>query len=95
MASANDFFALRRFSPLQVRCLLYLQHQIAEIDRQLYQLDEKARRQPLGDGNSGYINSDPPALGINSRPLLLQQVIPLLQQYSTSQSCRVLDHNQD
>jgi hypothetical protein len=89
MASANDFFMLRRFSPLQVRCLLYLQHQIAEKDRQLREYDDKAMRQPLGYGNSGRINEDPVALGsyqgnpTNPRPHLLQELIPLLQQYST------------
>jgi hypothetical protein len=87
MASANDFFVLRRFSPLQVRCLLYLQHQIAMKDQQLRELDKKATSQPLGNGNSGYIDEDPIALGDNPRPRLLLEVIPLLQQYS---SCTIV-----
>jgi hypothetical protein len=87
MASANDFFMVRRFSPLQVRCLLYLQHQIAFKDQQLRELDKKAMSQSLGYGNSGYIEEDPIALGDNPRPHLLQEVIPLLQQYS---SCAIV-----
>jgi hypothetical protein len=83
MASANDFFVLRRFSPLQVRCLLHLQNQIALKDRQLRELDEKAMSQPPGYGNSGYIDQDPDALADNPRPRILQDLIPLLQQYST------------
>jgi hypothetical protein len=83
MASANDLFVLRRFSPLQVRCLLYLQHQIAMKEEQLRKLDAMAISQPPGEGNSGYINEDPPALANHPRPRLLQETIPLLQQYST------------
>ncbi|GAB1729277.1 hypothetical protein NU195Hw_Modified_141t1 [Hortaea werneckii] len=47
MASSNDFFVLRRFSPLQVRCLLYLQNEIAKTNQLIESWDDYAQRQSL------------------------------------------------
>lgn len=84
MASSNDFFVLRRFSPTQVRCLLYLQNEIASREKELQNWDLFARCQTAGKGNSGTIISDPATLAENPRPRLLRELIPLLHQYSKS-----------
>jgi hypothetical protein len=85
MASSNDFFLLRRFSPLQVRCLLYLQNEIAQRDHQLHEWDRVALCQPPGEGNSGWINQDPEALPGNPRPRIIRELVPKLQEYSRIQ----------
>lgn len=82
MASANDFFVLRRFSATQVRCLLYLQNEIASKERMLHEWDKAALCLPVGKGNSGIINWDPWPEA--PRVQLTQELIPLLQQYSRS-----------
>jgi len=85
MASANDFFLLRRFSPLQVRCLLHLQNQIAVRGKRLDEWDRFAMCQVPGEGNSGWIDSDPDALADNPRPGIIRELLPLLKEYSESQ----------
>lgn len=82
MASSNDFFVLRRFSPLQVRCLLYLQNEIAMKERDLQDWDMAAKCQDKAKGDSGDIGKDPNTLPGNPRPSLLSEIVPLLQQYS-------------
>lgn len=82
MASSNDFFLLRRFSPLQVRCLLYLQNRIALKGEQLDQWDNFAMCQEPTKGNSGRINRDPEALPGNPRPRIIRELVPMLQEYS-------------
>lgn len=83
MASANDFLVLRRFSPLQVRCLLYLQNEIATKDQELQDWDKFARCQKPGEGSSGWIQVDPDTFPTkNPRQRIILQTIPLLQQYS-------------
>jgi hypothetical protein len=85
MSSSNDFFLLRRFSPLQVRCLLYLQNEIALRGQQLHQWDRVALCQQPGKGNSGWINQDPEALPGNPRPRIIRELVPMLQEYSKMQ----------
>jgi hypothetical protein len=82
MASSNDFFLLRRFSPLQVRCLLYLQNQIAVKSKQLDEWDTFAMCQEPERGNSGRIDDDPETLPGNPRPRILREILPLLKDYS-------------
>lgn len=82
MASANDFFLLRRFSPLQVRCLLHLQNQIAVKGQQLEEWDNFARCQEPEKGSSGWIDHDPEALAGNPRPRIIRELLPLLKDYS-------------
>jgi hypothetical protein len=82
MASSNDFFLIRRFSPLQVRCLLYLQNRIALKGEQLNRWDRFAMCQEPGKGNSGRINDDPEALSGQPRPRILCELVPMLQEYS-------------
>ncbi|KAM0719086.1 hypothetical protein Q7P37_004991 [Cladosporium fusiforme] len=84
MASSNDFFVLRRFSPVQVRCLLYLQNEIAKRDRDLRKWDLFAQCQGDGqpDSNSGRVDEDHDSLPGHPRPRLLRELIPLLQQYN-------------
>jgi hypothetical protein len=91
MASANDFFLLRRFSPLQVRCLLHLQNQIAVKGKKLEHWDKIAMSQEPGEGSSGWIDYDPEALsghpdapGRNPRPQIIRELLPLLKEYSES-----------
>jgi hypothetical protein len=84
MASSNDFFLLRRFSPLQVRCLLHLQNQIAQKGKELDAWDTFAMCQEPEKGNSGWIDDDPEALPGNPRPRILREVLPLLKDYSES-----------
>jgi hypothetical protein len=84
MASANDFFLLRRFSPLQVRCLLHLQNQIAVKGKELERLDKIAMDQEPGKGNSGWIDRDPEALAGQPRPRIIRELLPLLKEYSES-----------
>jgi len=89
MASANDFFLLRRFSPLQVRCLLYLQNQIAVKGKELEGWDTFAKCQAPEKGSSGWIDNDPEALAGNPRPRILKELLPLLKDYSEfSRVCR-------
>lgn len=83
MASANDFFILRRFSPLQARSLLYLQNEIAQLDRSLNDWDMYAKKRPKGTGQSGSLSEDP----CTERTSLIKKAIPLLQQYSELCDC--------
>lgn len=80
MASSNDFFLLRRFSPLQVRCLLYLQNEIAKRKQLIESWDDYAQRQSYGTqkGCCGSLSDDP----YPQRLALIQQALPLIQQYS-------------
>ncbi|KAI6908734.1 hypothetical protein D0869_12094 [Hortaea werneckii] len=80
MASSNDFFVLRRFSPLQVRCLLYLQNEIAKKNQAIETWDSYARKQPYGtqEGGCGSLSDDP----YPQRLALIQQALPLIQQYN-------------
>lgn len=80
MASANDFFVIRRFSQTQIRCLLYLQNEIALKEGELHKWDSYAKCLEPEKGNSGRINEDPVAG--HPRVVLIQELIPLLQQYS-------------
>jgi hypothetical protein len=82
MASSNDFFVLRRFAPLQVRCLLHLQDQIATKGRELERWDKIAMDQEPGLGCSGWIDCDPEALAGHPRPRILRELLPLLKEYS-------------
>ncbi|KAK5128244.1 hypothetical protein LTR85_002911 [Meristemomyces frigidus] len=80
MASANDFFLLRRFSPLQARCLLYLQNEIAKIDKAIEAWDAYAQKHPPASaaGMCGSLDNDP----YSERIQLVRQAIPLLEQYN-------------
>ncbi|KAI6863355.1 hypothetical protein KC323_g5086 [Hortaea werneckii] len=80
MASSNDFFLLRRFSPLQVRCLLYLQNEIAKRKQLIESWDDYAQRQSYGTqkGCCGSLSDDP----YPQRLALIQQALPLIQQYN-------------
>ena len=82
MASSNDFFVLRRFSPLQVRCLLFLQNEIAKRNQAIETWDSYARKQPYQtqEGGCGSLSDDP----YPQRLALIQQALPLIQQYSMS-----------
>jgi len=82
MASSNDFFLLRRFSPLQVRCLLHLQNQIAVKGRQLDEWDKFAVCQEPEKGSSGWIDDDPETLPGNPRPRILRELLPMLKEYN-------------
>ncbi|KAL7943826.1 hypothetical protein V8C42DRAFT_328546 [Trichoderma barbatum] len=46
ISSVNDFFILRRFSVLNVRVALALQHQLVMLERQLDELDDKYEGDP-------------------------------------------------
>ena len=80
MASSSDFLMLRRFSPLQVRCLLALQDDIVRVEREIEAWDVYAQRLPRESkgGNNGSLGHDPH----KPRRALIRQVTPLLDQYS-------------
>ena len=80
MASASDFLVLKRFSPLQVRCLLSLQGEIARMEHQIEAWDIYAQKQPqaTGGGMNGSLGNDP----YEQRAALIRQVTPMLDQYS-------------
>ena len=82
MGSANDFFVLRRFSPLQARCLLYLQHEIARRQESIEAWDQYAMKRPMKTGQNGSLSHDP----FPDRIALIKEVTPLLQQYSEYKS---------
>lgn len=81
MASANDFFVLRRFSPIQVQCLLYLQHEITLREKELEAWDSSMSPNVYGsadDDDDDDIEGD----GARQRPHMIKELIPMLQQYS-------------
>ena len=82
MASEHDFCVLRRFAPLQVRCLLYLQHEIAVQERALEAWDDYVMKQPKGDGN----NSSMAMEEYPQRTTIIRTLLPLLKEYSACTS---------
>ena len=80
MASSQDFFLLRRYSALAARSLLYLQHRIAKIEIELTNLDEKSMMNQDGYAGIDTIDHDTEP----GRQILIDQALPLLQQYCTS-----------
>ena len=77
MASSNDFFLLRRFSVVTARSLLYLQHRIAKIERDLEYWDEYSKNEPVGKCSLDSIDYDE----LPERKILIDEITPLLQQY--------------
>jgi len=82
MASSNDFFLLRRFSPLQVRCLLYLQNEIAVKSKQLDEWNKSTEN----DWN----DKDTESHSRSHRPQFLSDLVSLLKDYSESQKSKGL-----
>ncbi|KAK5736729.1 hypothetical protein LTR17_007233 [Elasticomyces elasticus] len=77
-ASGHDFFLLRRFAPLQVRCLRHLQNEIGTLELQLNAWDDFVTKQHYGDSNNATISDDdwPPRVEI------IRRLVPLVQQYN-------------
>lgn len=78
MASSHDFFLLRRFAPLQARCLLFLQNEIGLLEKKLKDWDDFATKQTRGEGQSGSFSKDP----FKERTVIIQRLLPLLKEYS-------------
>ncbi|KAK3653616.1 hypothetical protein LTR56_004471 [Elasticomyces elasticus] len=77
MASGHDFFLLRRFAPLQARCLLRLQNQIGTLELQLNEWDDYVTKTYYGDGNNNTMTDD-----WRPRDEIISRLQPLLQQYN-------------
>ncbi|KAK5718514.1 hypothetical protein LTR15_008244 [Elasticomyces elasticus] len=77
MASGHDFFLLRRFAPLQVRCLLHLQNEIGTLEVQLNEWDDYVTKTDYGDGNNNTMTDDWPP-----RDEIVNRLQPLLQHYN-------------
>jgi len=78
MASSQDLFILRRFSPLAARTLLFLQHQIWDLNEKVEEKDRDARRKPLGEARADSFVNDPDEGG---RKQKIMRAAELLQQY--------------
>lgn len=78
MSSSDDFLVLRRFSTLNVRVLLLLQDRIVRLEEDLGRYDEAARQAPDEFANSGSFRLD----AWEDRRTILNQLLPLLEQYS-------------
>ena len=77
MASADDFFMLRRFSKINARYLLYLQHEIGKREHQLEDMDESSRTQPPGKGPCGSFEKE----HMPQRTQLIEEIGALLRTY--------------
>lgn len=88
MSSSDDFLVLRRFSTLNVRVLLLLQDRIVRLERDLGRYDEAARQAPDEFANSGSFRLD----AWEDRKIIMNQLLPLLEQYSTVWTTKVLDY---
>lgn len=52
MASDDDLFVFRRFATINARVILWMQHQIAEMEVQLEKMDERMREEDKGRNDS-------------------------------------------
>jgi hypothetical protein len=78
MASSEDFLVLRRFGELNARAMLLMQDRIARKEELLMKIDEEARRGPDDLGDSSSLRHEPQ----KEREQLVDELIPMLQQYS-------------
>jgi hypothetical protein len=78
MSLSEDFFLLQRFSPLAARCLLSLQHDIAQIKNKLDEIDTASMQQPPGRGGGcgSFTYETQP-----KRTALIEDATVLLQKY--------------
>ena len=79
MASSNDFYVLRKFATVSARTLLYLQDEIAQLEKELGQLDEQTRMEEMGKGMSGSFKRD----RHNRRGEIMRQMPGRLNTYCT------------
>ena len=77
MASADDFFLLRKFSALSARAILVLQQKIAEREQALENWDIWTMSLPGDNGGCGGISDD----AGSPRAQLIKETVPLLQEY--------------
>jgi hypothetical protein len=78
MASSEDFLVFRRFGVLNVRALLLMQDRIARKEQELLGIDGDARNESDVLGDSSSLRYEPQRV----REKILDELIPLLQQYS-------------
>lgn len=86
MASSEDFFILRRFGSLNARVLLLMQDRIVELERDLHDIDEEARRAPDEMADSSTLRDDPQ----EQRLATLDKLIPILREYSKPQFMKLV-----
>jgi hypothetical protein len=77
MASSDDFFMLRRFSKVNARYLLYLQHEIGKREHKLEDMDERSQTQPPGHGPCGSFEMD----RMPERTQLIEEIGEILRKY--------------
>lgn len=77
MASDVDFFLLRRFSKVNARYLLYLQHEIGKRERWLDEWDALSKHAPPGKEPCGSFETE----SHPERTRLIEELGPLLQRY--------------
>jgi len=78
MASSDDFFLCRRFGELNARAILLMQDRIARKEEELHRMDCDAQKGPDDPGDSSSLRFEPRM----EREKLLDELIPMLQQYS-------------
>ncbi|OQN97857.1 hypothetical protein B0A48_16167 [Cryoendolithus antarcticus] len=77
LGSAHDFLLFRRFGDTQIRCLLYLQHQIATLERKLHAWDRYGMEEPSDVLLCSSLDYDP----ILERRKILENLIGRFQEY--------------
>lgn len=80
MASSDDFFVCRRFGELNARAILLMQDRIARKEEELHIMDSDAQNGPDDLGDSSSLRYEPQ----EGREKLVDELIPMLQQYSES-----------
>src|SRR5436190_4722652 len=88
MASSEDFLVLRRFGELNARAMLLMQDRIARKEELLMRVDDEARRGPDDLGDSSSLRHEPQ----KEREKLVDELIPMLQQYSESRPHATVYH---
>ena len=89
MASSDDFFLCRRFGELNARAILLMQDRIARKEEELHRMDCDAQNGPDDLGDSSSLRFEPRM----EREKLLDELIPMLQQYSKAISPFYLHHH--
>lgn len=77
VASEDDFFILRRFNTISIRIALHLQDEIAVLENELAEIDERNSRKDSEDVHNGSFRQDQ-----NDRTAVLNKTRQRLLKYS-------------
>ncbi|OAQ59435.1 hypothetical protein VFPPC_10493 [Pochonia chlamydosporia 170] len=83
MASSGDFLILRRFSQLNIRVLLLMQHQIVMLSEELEQIDHEGQQYSDARGDCSSLQHEP----LPHRLEILDQLKILLKEYNEYVCC--------